>query len=284
MKLQLTLTVNEAKRIIAEGIGRLPEVRTALAAGKILLKGGTTVSAVAEELAGAPLGICGRITPKGTKEPKGELDAPHCVLIDKGKVIDVDNAESFENAALSLKRGDILITGANAVDVYGNAAMMAGSPLGNFPGMVMPALAAEGVRIIIAAGLEKLIPGSIDDAIRAAGRKTVDVAFGMAVGLIPIKGEVIDERKAIEILAEVRATVIGMGGILGAEGATTMVVEGDDGEIRKLLEMVKEVKGAGVSGSPGTLEECERGSPGCKEHLACVYRKGFGQHKVPKLS
>lgn len=273
MKLQLSLTVNEAKRIIAKGIKELPEVKSAFKRGKILLKAGTTVSALSEELVGLPLGICGRITEKGAKSGKYDLDAPHCILIDNGKIIDVDDAKPFEKAVLSLEKGDIVVTGVNALDIEGNAAMMAGSPLGNFPGMIIPALAAEGIKIIIAAGLEKLIPGKINDAIGAAGRKSIDVSFGMAVGLIPIKGEIIDERKALEILAQVKATVIGMGGIFGAEGATTLIVEGETKEVQKILEIIESIKGAQVSGSPQSLLECERASSQCREHVACIYRK-----------
>ena len=92
MKLQLSLTVNEAKRIIAKGIKELPEIKSAFSTGKILLKAGTTVSALSEELVGMPLGICGRITSNGAKAARYDLDAPHCILIDKGKVIDVDDA------------------------------------------------------------------------------------------------------------------------------------------------------------------------------------------------
>ena len=114
MKLQLSLTVNEAKRIIAKGIKQLPEVNSAFKRGKILLKAGTTVSALSEELVGLPLGICGRITQKGAKSTKYDLDAPHCILIDNGKVIDVDDAKPFE-AALNSERGDILVTGVNAL-------------------------------------------------------------------------------------------------------------------------------------------------------------------------
>ncbi len=272
MKLQFSLTPSEAKQIIAKGINQLPQVQAAFSEGKILLKGGTTVSAVSEELVGIPLGICGRITTKGAKAARDDLTVPHSVLIEKGKVLDVDNASLFEQAALSLEKGDILVTGVNAFDAYGNAAMMAGSPLGNFPGMVMPALSAEGVQIIIAAGLEKLIPGDINHAISAAGRKSVDISFGMAVGLIPITGDIIDERKAVEILARVKCTVIGKGGILGAEGSTTMIAEGEPDEVRKLLEIVKSVKGAQVSGAADSLIECERPSPGCREHLACIYK------------
>ncbi|QSQ08597.1 hypothetical protein H0A61_00930 [Koleobacter methoxysyntrophicus] len=275
MKLQLSLTVSEAKRVIAKGIKQLPEIQRALREGRILLKGGTTVSAFAEEAAGVKLGICGRVTPKGTKGGKYDLDAPHCILIEGGMVKDVDDAQLFEEAAMSLKKGDILITGANAFDIEGNAAMMAGSPLGNFPGKIIPALCSEGVRIIIAAGLEKLIPGKIDEAVEAAGRKNVDISLGMAVGLIPIKGSIIDERKALEILAGVKATVIGMGGIMGAEGATTMIVEGPQNEVEKIFNIIKSIKGSGVSGSPRSLVECERGSPGCREDMACAYRAGL---------
>lgn len=66
MKVQIALTVNESKRLIAKAIISLPEVKNAFEKEKILLKGGTTVSAVAEELVGVPLRICGRISKRGT--------------------------------------------------------------------------------------------------------------------------------------------------------------------------------------------------------------------------
>jgi hypothetical protein len=47
MRTQITLTVAEAKRIIAKGIAGLPVVKAALETGNIFLKGGTTVSAPA---------------------------------------------------------------------------------------------------------------------------------------------------------------------------------------------------------------------------------------------
>ena len=67
MLIQVTLTVHEAKRVIAKGIVKLPVVQEAFRSGKILLKGGTTVSAVCEELIGRPLRISGRIVPNGAK-------------------------------------------------------------------------------------------------------------------------------------------------------------------------------------------------------------------------
>ena len=96
----------------------------------------------------------------------------------------------------------------------------------------------------------------------------------MAVGLIPLCGKVITEKDAVEILAKLNCTVIGKGGILGAEGSTVMVVEGLDKEVEKILKVVKGVKGADISGQKESLEECKRGNPSCKNHLACIYLGG----------
>lgn len=275
MKAQVSLTVNEAKWIIAKGLKELPLVKKALKEGKILLKGGTTVSAVSEELVHIPLGICGRVSPRGTKCSKFDLDTPHCILVDKGVIWDIDEEKKFEASALSMREEDVFITGANIFDVFGNAAMMAGVPFGNFPGKIIPAINSEGVKIIIAVGLEKLSPIPVSQSIKAAGRRTIELSFGMAVGLIPICGEIIHEQKAIELLADVKATPIGMGGILGAEGATTLVIEGQSQEVHKIVDLVKTIKGSIISGSPKSLIECERGSIGCKDDVGCMYKRGL---------
>jgi len=44
MKVQIALTVNKSKRMIAKTVVSLPEIKNALGKGKILLKGGTTAS------------------------------------------------------------------------------------------------------------------------------------------------------------------------------------------------------------------------------------------------
>ena len=49
---QFTLTVSEGKRIIAKAVAKMPPVKRALYGGRVLLKGGTTVSAVSEEIGG----------------------------------------------------------------------------------------------------------------------------------------------------------------------------------------------------------------------------------------
>lgn len=278
MRAQLTLTVPEGKRLIARAIAALPEVQRALAHGRILLKGGTTVSALAEELVGIPLRISGRISPRGTKSAWADDPAPHSILIEGGSWRSVD--EDFGAVVAGMGRDDVAVLGANAIDVHGNAAMMAGRALGGVPGQALAGLMAQGVQVIIACGLEKLIPGSIAEAVASAGMAACDWSLGMAVGLMPVHGRLITEKEALQILADVRCTVIGRGGIDGAEGGTTLVCEGEPDRVQKAIDAVLAVKGARTSGSELSRSECRAGHRRCREHRSCVWRrwgkKGWG--------
>lgn len=273
MNIQFTLTVPEGKRLIAEGIVSLPEIKRALESGKILLKGGTTVSAISERLIGRKLRISGRISPLGTKGSRKNVSLPHSILIMGHNVYEVD--DKLEETVNSMGPEDICLISANAIDSEGNAAMMAGAPLGGNPGRIISGLMAEGVNIIIPVGLEKLIPGKIQQAVAASGRKKPDTAMGMAVGLIPLTGRVFTEIDAIKAISGLDAVVIGRGGICGAEGASVFAVEGPKKQCKNLMDIIRDIKGKGISGDEMTLEECRPGSPGCKYHLACMYREGF---------
>lgn len=284
MRAQITLTVPESKRIIAKGIAKIACIQKALKFGKIFLKGGTTVSAVCEELVGKPLHISGRITPMGTKTAQVYSGRFHCALIDKGALKDVD--ESLEEAIESLKSGDVGVLGANAIDSFGNAALMYGAFLGAKPGRIISGLMAEITNIFIVAGLEKLVPGSLTDAIPKIGRKDVDLSMGMAVGLTPVSGKILTEKEAIPLLGDVYCTVIGRGGIFGAEGSTTMLIEGEKGEVEKVFKIISSVKGEEISGFQESLQECIPPHENCKIHRACLYKrkKAFsipfhGRHK-----
>lgn len=270
MKAQVTVTSPEAKRLIARAAAQLPETAAALEKGRILLKGGTTISAFAEELLGVPpLHISGRILPSGTRCCRHTTEmVPHLVLIENGKWTDARG--DLEAIVATMGPRDLTFVGANAIDVHGKAAIMIGHLLGGSATM-LTCLVSEGCPIIILAGLEKLIPATIDEALLVAGRKSTDLAMGMAVGLMPVVGKLITEREAIEILADVRATVIGSGGILGAEGATTMVMEGSAPAVRMAFDLIQGLKGARLSADPRGLEECEPRGRRCGEHRSCVY-------------
>ncbi|MBU3901683.1 hypothetical protein KKF25_03500, partial [Patescibacteria group bacterium] len=266
----------EGKRIIARGIRVHPLVRKARRNGKILLKGGTTVSAISEELCGKPLKISGMITPKGTQTSKfkNEVPFPHSVILVGKKIIPLETREAWEKETLALTPEDLVVTGANAIDLHGHAAIMAGSYAG---GQCLPSfqsLLIEGVPFLIAAGLEKLVPGNIMDLLPIMGRRKVDISYGMSVGLIPIFGRVFTEVQALETLAKVKVWVIAKGGILGAEGSSTLLIEGPETEILKIDCLYREVKGAGLSPLPRNLIPCSRGDVSCKNHIRCLYKEG----------
>lgn len=271
MNVQITLTVNEAKWIIAKGIAKLPSIQKALVSGKIFLKGGTTVSAICEEIVGQPMRISGRIVPAGTKTAQTAKEGFHNALIRKGKLIGVDDClpETIEKMGAE----DVAIVGANAFDAQGNAALMYGSPLGAAAGRIISGLMAEMKHVIIPVGWEKFIPGSINDAVLKFGRKSIDRAMGMAVGLTPIIGRIITETDAIRLLAKVDCTIIGRGGIFGAEGSTTLLVEGKKAEVEKIFELSLSIKGGEVSGCRPSLGECQPPIEKCKVHRACIYKK-----------
>ncbi|MBW1695720.1 MAG: hypothetical protein JRK26_02860 [Deltaproteobacteria bacterium] len=270
MIVQATLTVNEAKWIIAKAIAKLPVVQAALSSGKIFLKGGSTVSAVCEELMGVPLRISGRITPSGAKTGRTSNAGFHSALIHNGKVtgIDDDLPETIE----ALGREDVAIIGANAFDACGNAALMYGASLGGGPGRIISGLMAEVKHVLIPVGWEKFVPGSLPDIISNTSRKSVDRAMGMAVGLSPLIGRIITETDAIKLLGRVQCAIIGMGGIAGAEGATTLTIEGSKQEVEKIFDLILSVKGKDISGCPESLEECDFPNEKCRGHRACIYK------------
>lgn len=271
MKVQITLTVNESKRLIAKAVSNLTEVKKALLHGNILLKGGTTVSAIAEELVGKKLRIAGRVTPNGTKSYVDPGNAPHCALIRDGIWENADG--NLKSLVADFQSSDVAIIGANILDVYRNTAMMVGRALGSEPGTVISGIMGQGCYVIVPVGLEKLSPHPITEAIRASGRTGIEKSMGMSVGLIPLVGTVITELDALKTLAGVNCTVIGRGGIYGAEGGITMLLDGEPNQVETAWDIVKSVKGATLSGDPNTLEECKRGGSNCKNHLGCIYRK-----------
>lgn len=269
MKAQVTLTVAEGKELIATAIVNRADVRAALASGKVLLKGGTTVAAVAEKLIGEGLRISGRISRQGAKSASRIAEQPHSVILENGQVTNID--EDFAEAVATLRPGDVAIIGANAVDGSGRAALMLGRVLGGKVGQGLAGLMSQGCKVIIACGLEKLIPGSIDTAIQEAGIYAADWSMGMAVGLTPLIGEVVSEPQAATLLADVRCTVIGSGGIEGAEGACTMLIDGEETEIAALMKRIVAIKGMTFGGID--VPECSAGSPNCSLHQACAWRR-----------
>ncbi|NWF57295.1 MAG: hypothetical protein HXY45_21155 [Syntrophaceae bacterium] len=280
MRIQITLTSPEGKRIIAKGIKRLPEVHRVRKRGKLLLKGGTTVSAVSEELCGKPMRISGMITPQGTLTSRWKHEIPwsHACILRGNEVIPLHTREDWGREVPSFTPEDLVITGANAFDAQGRAAIMAATYDGGSSLPFFQTLLIEGVPFLVAVGLEKFVPGNLEEVIPLAGRRKVDLSYGAAVGLVPVFGGIFTEIEALESLAGVKARVIGKGGIHGAEGSTTFLVDGPPKEVIKIDKIYQSIKGSKLSGDPRNLIPCQRGSLSCKNHVGCLYKRpGHGK-------
>jgi hypothetical protein len=93
--------------------------------------------------------------------------------------------------------------------------------------------------------LEKLIPVPIREAAKEAKRTKYEYGMGMPVGLFPcLAGVTVNEVRAIEILSGARAIPIAAGGLGGAEGALTLVVKGENDQVRTALGFIEQSKGA----------------------------------------
>ncbi len=277
--IQISLNVCEGKYLIAEAVSQLQTIEQVLNHGKLLLKGGTTVSAISSRLFSLPMRISGRITPLGCKGAAIQKGV-HTLLVDKGRP--VNPSEDFSEQALieivsELSDQDVVLISPNIFDMNGHAAMMAGATMGGPPGKFISGITAEGANMILPAGLEKLTPGSVKAAIAASGRKTPHKALGMGVGLIPLEGQIITEVDAVQSLGNFQVTVIGRGGIFGQEGGTTLAVEGSESEIEWLWQLICKLKGKKTPGLADTLKSCDPGTENCSRHLACIYKQKFNK-------
>ncbi|MBU5627170.1 hypothetical protein KQI82_09650 [Oscillibacter sp. MSJ-2] len=248
---QIFLTVNTGKWLIAQAVLELDCVKAALQSGKVVLKGGTTVSCISELLLDYPLKISGRLTPKGALPNRHVTRQAYGILVENGAARGIDS--EVEECVVRLGPGDVVIAGANLIDAQGNAAVLAGSPGGFRWGRAMAAMCTEGARVIIPAGLEKLTPGSVTEAIKSARRKNIDQYEGMSCGLFPVVGDIITELEAVRLLADVEACVIGRGGIHGGEGGTLLQIHGEADELTRLQKIVHLCQEKKTGGDPVSL-------------------------------
>ena len=137
-RVQIFLSVNAAKWLIAEAISRRPEVQTALENGTLILKGGTTTSCLSAILTGSHLRLCGRVTCRGAVANLKESSNPHTVLLSRQGIRSLDGLE--RDAFLKFGPECVLVTGANLIDCSGGAALLAGSPGGGSYGAALSAM------------------------------------------------------------------------------------------------------------------------------------------------
>lgn len=78
-----------------------------------------------------------------------------------------------------------------------------------------------------------------------------DLTTGLPAKLVPlVEALAITEIEALAILCEVRAYMVGAGGIAGSEGSVHLAIEGDEDKVKKAFELILSLKDEPPVGMP----------------------------------
>jgi hypothetical protein len=243
---QILLTVAMGKRLIGKAVVVHPAVISALQKGTVVIVAGTTNSYVAEEI----LESIGRkdkfsrqrffrgisLPPRYKTTDAGRLagdnEFPGDVVIRYGLW---QEGKTINDVAAELKEGDVIIKGANALDiVHKRAAILIGNPQGGTITVALSAVVGRRVRLLIPIGLEKRIPGDLDEI-----ASKVNTPGNKGFRLLPVPGEVLTEIEALKLLTGAKAEMIAAGGISGAEGSVWLNIEGSPEQIQQAEKLIQ---------------------------------------------
>jgi hypothetical protein len=242
---QVTLTPAEGKRLIGKGIAAMEPVQSALRQGTLIIATSTTTGYVVEELLGQEIDkahfTAGVVTADGCHITGGENRYDHYVLR-KGELTTMKTPE-LPPILERMGPDDVFIKGANAIDCSGAAGILLAGINGGTIGTAWGYLTANGVKTIIAAGLEKLVPTNLADVARRTGRNKVDKSMGWACGMMVVHADIVTEVEAFQLLFEIEAIPIAGGGISGGEGARVFLLEGDTEQTEAAFDLVMQIKG-----------------------------------------
>ncbi len=245
---QILLTSSAGKRLIGKGLAAHPEIKMVLNRGTLVIIAGTTNGYVADEIltmTGDKQILNRRRFFRGVTLPPGykvndqgrlpdESAFPGDVVLQKGTWL---KGKTINDISGDLKEGDIILKGANALDLtHRRAAILIGMNTG---GTIIPSLQAvigHRVKMIIPVGLEKRISGDLDDL---ANKVNAPSASGYR--LMPVPGDVFTEIEALSLLTGVQAELIAAGGICGAEGGIYLAYHGSPDCEESAAKLLKDV-------------------------------------------
>jgi len=247
---QFSITPAAGKRLIGKAIAKHAAVMTALKGGTVVIMAGTTNGYVAEEL----LTSIGQANDfrrnrffRGIVLPPSRPTAPSGLLPDQsgfpGDVVIKDGVwqkgKVIFDVVDDLREGDVIIKGANAVDlVQRRAAILIGHPQAGTIGASLKAVVGRRIRLILPVGLEKRISGNIDEL---ASKLNEPGAHGPR--LLPVPGDIFTEIDAIALLTGAHAHLIAAGGVGGAEGSVWLGISGEHSQESDAVALLQSVAG-----------------------------------------
>ncbi len=247
---QFMVTPAAGKRLIAKAVAANPAVIAALQNGTVVIVAGTTNGYVAEEVLGSlglGDGFSRRRFFRGITLPPSHRTTEAGRLRDEsafpGDVIIVQGqwqkGKEIFDVVDDLKEGDVIVKGANAVDLASRtAAIYIGHPKAGTIGVALPAVAGRRVRLVLPVGLEKRVTG---DLAGLAVRLNTPGAHGPR--LLPVCGDLVTELDAIASLTGAKAELVAAGGVGGAEGSCWLAVDGTPAQVEAAGRLLSSVAG-----------------------------------------
>ncbi len=220
------LTPSAGKRLIGKATATHPAVKEVLQGGTVVIIAGTTNGYVAEEVLGE-IGQSDEFSRnrffRGVTLPPAVATTGAGRLPDQssfpGDVVIVNGVwhpgQTIFDVADTLKEGDVVIKGANAVDVTRRrGAVLIGDPKGGTIALAMQAVVGRRVRLLLPVGLEKRVTTDLDEI-----AALMNAPGGHGPRFFPVPGEVITELDAVTMLTGAAAQLVAAGGVGGAEGS-----------------------------------------------------------------
>jgi len=240
MRASVVLTPPMSKRLIAKGVAALPEVRAALASGRIVVTLGTTNAYVAEELLGEPIDRCafaaGFIDDRWNINARlGELGE---IVLEDGKRVETGSEETLS----SLAAGDVVIKGGNALDPEGVVGVLMGAATGGTVGRYVATCLARGVELVAPIGLSKSVHTSIVELSQEMGAGKTELRSGIPCGFFPLHAHVVTEVGALETLFAVRAFHVTSGGVGIGAGAVSLLIEGEESDVHDAFALAETLR------------------------------------------
>jgi len=247
---QYFLSPAAGKRLIAKSILHIPSIVEALENRTVVIIAGTTNGYIVEEIFKLKnqdsdfskkrffRGIS--LPPKHAVNNEGRLSDeskfPGDVVIVKGKW---DKGKTIFDVADSLEKGDIIIKGANAINLKSKqAAVLIGHPKAGTISAALQAVLGRRVELYLPIGLEKRIDGDINEiAVKLNSTSATGSRY------LPVCGNIITELEAINIITGAHAELVASGGVCGAEGSCWIAVCGTQEQLSEVDALIKDVAG-----------------------------------------
>ena len=234
--------------MIGKAIAKHAAVAAAIKKGTVVIVAGTTNGYIAEEILLA-LGQAKEF--KRDRFYRGIILPPNRPTTSSGRLPDesrfpgdviiragvLQKGKTIFDVVDDLREGDVILKGANAVDlIQRRAAILIGDPKAGTIGVSLPAAVGRRVRLILPVGLEKRVYGNLDELAAIMNEPGTQ-----GPRFLHVLGEIFTELDAIALLTGAQANLVAAGGVYGAEGSVWLAISGKPAQEKAAEVLIKSV-------------------------------------------